>query len=697
MFGRDRVAELWSAANYLSLNLLYGRRYLAPGEPISLDDVPEFCPGHWGCVPGLNFVWANLVVGAATMANRIVPLVGTGHGGAAWVAWSLIVRADKAGLLSRAELDRVIGSFGDDDVTPPELFGPIPGLVWPSGELGYSLGFAQGASAELDDRIVVILGDGELETGCTLSGLAAGPMLPDAPLVIINANGFRMGSVSWFAQLADHGRELLGGLGWKYHLVKEGDVERFQAALRESSKEPTVIVYANQKGGEIPPLQGSLRNNNPVHKLPIKQLNDNRDCMWLRGWLDTFAVGFLSNEGLSLPFGGLLRDATCGLADAQPRGRTLPVGQVAIRQRRSGDVASDVELFMNEIAHQEPDGLVISPDEANSNLVDGSGLDVREFLSEQLTFAWAIGASAAGRTAFWVTYEAFAPLINTMLSQYTRHLASGGQPRRLPCVIVTSLSWRNVPSHQDLGFCNDIERRGLGLVTVIVPHTRSYVNKGASLALNLSKTRAAIPIVFVEKYLTGADELDVAIECGPHRDGWATYRFGTERVGSRKIALVAFGAVQFREATRAARYLVEANATLVCDVLALWLVNPSSSDASRANVLLADYDKVGALAGMGSLTWDRALASVRLDGRLVHDATFAPTTGPNEVTRLLKRELDWLALAASIARSINEKSISQAIVGARESLQKKVDRSRTARWYSDCEWNTLLKLLGLAS
>lgn len=697
----DRVTKLWSAANYLSLNLLYGQRYLAPGEPITLDDVPEFCPGHWGCVTGLNFIWANLVVGAAATATRLVPLLGTGHGGAAWVSWSLIMRADKVGRLSCADLDDVISTFGEDETTPHELFGPLPELIWPSGELGYTLGVAQSASIELDDRIVVIIGDGELETGCTLSGLAAGPMLPNAPLVVINANGFRMGGVSWFAQLPEYGRGLFCGLGWKHHVVNEGDIDAFQVVMRSSRGEPTAIVFVNRKGGDIPPLPGAVHNNKPIHKLPIKQIRDDRACRWLRLWLDTFAVDLLSDDGLSVPYGGSLSSATCGLADAQPRLKASGVSQATVANPSLGYAASDVEQFVNEIARQEPDAVILSPDEASSNLVDKAGLEIREFLSEQLTFAWAVGSAAAGRTALWVTYEAFAPLIGTMFAQYARHLTFGVsscQPRRLPCVVLTSLSLRNVPSHQDVGFCGDIERRGLELAAVFVPHTKSYVTEAACLALNLSKGCEAIPVVFVEKYPTGIDESAVAIKCERHSDGWVTYSFGKSCLNSKRVALVAFGAVQFREATRAARYLVEMSSTITCDVRVLWLIRPSNAGTVvPLTNILAEYDKVGAVAGMGSVTWDQALAVVRADGRLVHDATFAPTSGSNEVARLLKKNLDWLAIATSIAQAIDEESIAQAISIARDKLQKKVERSRTAHWYSDCEWHTLLKLLKLAS
>ena len=115
MPSRDITVDLWTTANYLALNMLYARRYLAPGEVIDSSDVREFAPGHWGCVPGLNFIWANLVTHAAVTSTRIAPLVGTGHGGAAWVAWLLLNAADTAGRLSPRDLDAVIGEFGDDD------------------------------------------------------------------------------------------------------------------------------------------------------------------------------------------------------------------------------------------------------------------------------------------------------------------------------------------------------------------------------------------------------------------------------------------------------------------------------------------------------------------------------------------------------------------------------------------------------
>ncbi|MGH3450392.1 MAG: hypothetical protein ACRDQW_06600, partial [Haloechinothrix sp.] len=46
--------------SYLALSCLYLTHYVARPNDISLRDVKSFCPGHWGCVPGIIFALENI-------------------------------------------------------------------------------------------------------------------------------------------------------------------------------------------------------------------------------------------------------------------------------------------------------------------------------------------------------------------------------------------------------------------------------------------------------------------------------------------------------------------------------------------------------------------------------------------------------------------------------------------------------------
>lgn len=694
--------DLWSTANYLALNMLYARRYLAPGQTIEQSDVRDFAPGHWGCVPGLNFIWANLVTHAAATSTRFAPLVGTGHGGAAWVAWLLLNAADQAGELSTDELDDVIGGFGDDDRIPHELFGAMPGLLWPSGELGYALAVGQGASSELADRVTVILGDGELETGCTLSAIAAGPSLPRAPLVIVNANGFRMGGPSWFGQLSDYGRDLFSSLGWQHSVVGEGDARAFQAVLgNHDDKRPKVIVYSNAKGGDVPPLPGESAIVSAIHKLPKKQLIGEPARIWLRGWLDSFATPLLSSQGLRSRSGGRVSQSSSSLAQALQEGAhgtatSAPEDSASSGRGRSNDTC--VEVFVSEVSRRNPNTLILSPDEASSNLVDSLGLEVREFLSEQLTFGWAIGAAAAGRTTLWVSYEAFAPLITTMIVQYARHLLlcpPDARPRRLPCIVLTSLSFRNVTSHQDVGFCADIERRRPGAIVFLVPHTLSFAQDAARIAVESAESARAIPIIVADKYSAGPDEWMTCKSTSARPDGWVVYAFGQTSDGIPRVALLALGAVQFHEAVRAARSIVALGISGACDVFVLWKVISGAKTTEILTDLLAGYAHVVAVAGLDSLTWSALLEDLRTSGRLIHNASFAPSAGTNDVARLFHCKLDWLAIVVSVGKALNKNETADLATTARECLRGEISQTRSAQWYHEMAWAALLERVGL--
>ncbi len=132
---------------------------------------------------------------------------------------------------------------------------------------------------------------------------------------------------------------------------------------------------------------------------------------WLRHWLDSFATPLLSDDGLLSRSAGRVSRSSCSVTQAE-RISPIPRPNLISGPAHGGRSNTCVEMFIKEIARSEPDALILSPDEASSNTVDRHGLEIREFLSEQVTFAWAVGAAAAGRTSLWISYEAFAPADN---------------------------------------------------------------------------------------------------------------------------------------------------------------------------------------------------------------------------------------------------------------------------------------------
>ena len=59
-----KMDAYWRAANYLAAAQLYLLKNPLLREPLTMDDIKKKIVGHWGTVPGQNFVYVHL--------NRII-------------------------------------------------------------------------------------------------------------------------------------------------------------------------------------------------------------------------------------------------------------------------------------------------------------------------------------------------------------------------------------------------------------------------------------------------------------------------------------------------------------------------------------------------------------------------------------------------------------------------------------------------
>lgn len=667
-----RVDSLAAAANYLAINLLYLKRYVAPGEPVRSDDSRGFAPGHWGCVPGLNAIWANLAVSSHRRGRSFVPIVGTGHGSAAWVSWCLLRDATQAGGLHRPALDLAAQEFGIDDRLPHELFGPVPGIVYPTGELGSALAFAEGAADAVDAPVVALIGDGEMETGTTLSAMTSARAFRRAPIVVVNANGYRMGDRSWWATLPEDGRHFAESLGWRHLVAADGNDNGPVFDLALTTTDPTLVVYKSEKGAGIPRREASETSAKTVHKLPITQLRTDDDVQWLRRWLDCYSTSGFEPERIRADAAAA---AWKPLSSAYPVRHVEPATAVALSAVEAE--TSQVRRFIMELTRQHPDLLITSPDEAASNRVDIADVQVAELLSEQVTLAWAFGAAAAGRPALWATYEAFAPIATTLVAQYARHQGScraDGRAASFPIVLSTSLSMRNVPSHQDVSFVADLEQRQLRKVRVLVPPSMDHVEAAAARSAATAFTGEALPVVVIDKYPNGTAEHADLVECS--EPGWEIHRFGPGH--GNAAAIVALGAAAFREATLAARHL--ANTGLSCEVAVLceWSAESQVVDGGPVFDLLTGARAVAAMSTLPSLTFTKVIGTAK--DRLTHTAIYSPTPGPNHVARLMANKLDWCSAAAALATS---KEHVEWLTALRDAIRTAMADDRIVDWFTN--------------
>ena len=150
-----RIHAYWRAANYLSVGQIYLYDNPLLREALNLSHIKPLIVGHWGTVPGQNFIYVHL--------NRIIEkydlnmfyVAGPGHGGAAIVGnvylegtWSEVypnVTQDEAGM------KKLFKQFSFPGGISSHVAPTTPGSIHEGGELGYSLSHAFGAAFDNPD------------------------------------------------------------------------------------------------------------------------------------------------------------------------------------------------------------------------------------------------------------------------------------------------------------------------------------------------------------------------------------------------------------------------------------------------------------------------------------------------------------------------------------------------------------------
>ena len=173
-FSKEYMQSLdayWRACNYLSVAQLYLLdNPLMRDHELCKDDIKKKLVGHWGTVPGQNFVYAhcNRVINKYDL--NMILLSGPGHGGNFLTANCFMegtyteffpnINFSHDGMKRFCKQFSFPGGIGSHAV--PET----PGSMHEGGELGYSLAHAFGAVMDNPNLIAtVVVGDGEAETG----------------------------------------------------------------------------------------------------------------------------------------------------------------------------------------------------------------------------------------------------------------------------------------------------------------------------------------------------------------------------------------------------------------------------------------------------------------------------------------------------------------------------------------------------
>ena len=237
----SKLNDYWNACNYLSVAQLYLLdNPLLRDHNLCKDDIKKKLVGHWGTVPGQNFVYAHCDRVINKYDLDMILLSGPGHGGNFFVANSYLegtyskyypeISQDKEGMTKLCKRFSFPGGIGSHCV--PET----PGSINEGGELGYCLAHACGAVFDNPNLIAtVIVGDGEAETGPLAtswhSNKFINPAKDGAILPILHLNGYKISNPTILSRIPhDTLKKLMEGYGYKPYFV-EGDNEIEIAAI----------------------------------------------------------------------------------------------------------------------------------------------------------------------------------------------------------------------------------------------------------------------------------------------------------------------------------------------------------------------------------------------------------------------------------------------------------------------------------
>jgi xylulose-5-phosphate/fructose-6-phosphate phosphoketolase len=292
-----------------------------------------------------------------------------------------------------------------------------------------------------------------------------------------------------------------------------------QEARRNGFKgRPTwpMIILRTPKGWTGPkevdgvPIEGTFR----AHQVPLEQVRENPEHLaelerWLRSYRPEELFdrdGRLAPELAELIPEG---DKRIGASPHANGGRVLEPLQVpdfkayALDLPGPGQVAAEAprklgEFFRDVIRLNPTNFRFFCPDETNSNRLnavfevtqrtsvaetvaidDKVGPDgrVMEVLSEHCCQGWLEGYLLTGRHGAWSSYEAFAQIVDSMLTQHAKWLEQCIElPWRKPLaslnVFLTSHAWRNDHngfSHQAPGFVDNALARRSQVIRIYFP------------------------------------------------------------------------------------------------------------------------------------------------------------------------------------------------------------------------------------
>ncbi|MBR3266690.1 MAG: phosphoketolase, partial [Bacilli bacterium] len=252
-----KLNAFWRTANYLSAAQLYLLDNPLLKRPLTEADVKKKIVGHWGTVPGQNFVFCHMNRAIKKYDLDLILLSGPGHGGNFFIANDYIdgtyseiypnISLDEDGLR------KLFKQFSFPGGVPSHCAPETPGSINEGGELGYSIAHGFGAVFDNPDLIAaVIVGDGEAETGPLATSWQSNkflnPITDGAVLPILHLNGYKISNPPVLSRIPhDELVMYLRGMGWEPYFVEGDDPMKMHKAMAEATDACIEKIKAIQK------------------------------------------------------------------------------------------------------------------------------------------------------------------------------------------------------------------------------------------------------------------------------------------------------------------------------------------------------------------------------------------------------------------------------------------------------------------
>ncbi len=221
--------KYFRACNYLSVGELYLLDNPLLKRKLTMDDIKKKIVGHWGTVPGQNFIYTHLNRIIKKYDLSMIYISGPGHGGNAMIANTYLegtysevypnITEDEEGM------KKLFKQFSFPGGVSSHVAPETPGSINEGGELGYSLAHAYGAVMDNPSLIAAcIVGDGEAETGPLAtswhSNKFINPKTDGIVLPILHLNGYKIANPTIFGRMTDSELTMyFTSLGYKPYIV----------------------------------------------------------------------------------------------------------------------------------------------------------------------------------------------------------------------------------------------------------------------------------------------------------------------------------------------------------------------------------------------------------------------------------------------------------------------------------------------